>query len=251
MAATQITSYTDLAEEYYERDRHPTSSNFRDGSRTLLKSWLFDSFLSQHLPVGFHGTEISICEVGAGDSLVAEILADEGYPLCPLLITDASPEMLEYSEAWEEQGAKIQVASAESLPLPSSSINLWVSVLGDPYNNINFWREASRVLREDGWMIYTTPSFEWASLFRDQVGSPGFNFAEFTLRGGETASVPSIIFSRGEQEELITSVGLSVLDFKNVRLKDLPSDYISPKLQVDSENLPVVAGYLIQNRSGA
>jgi SAM-dependent methyltransferase len=244
--AKQSNKYSELADEYYEHQRHPTSANFRDASRALVEDWLLDIITSEVLKGGERDEGVTICEVGAGDSLIAEVLDKADYSLSSLLITDASSEMLQYSQKWGSKGASLATAPAQNLPLPDASLSLLVSVLGDPYNDADFWKEVCRVLETEGCMIYTTPSFEWASRFRNGTAAPGFQTAEFTLRGGKTASVPSVILPEEDQTSLIASHGLSVTSVQHVRLRDLTSENISPKLKIDGSDLPVVTGYLIR-----
>lgn len=52
-----------VAPEYYDPVRHPTCGNFRRASEILLAKWLSK----------FEGIR-EVCEVGAGKSVVAELL---------------------------------------------------------------------------------------------------------------------------------------------------------------------------------
>src|SRR5580658_7644900 len=103
-AIPKPSSYEDVAAEYYDSERHPTCANFRGASRLLLRTWL----------VGKRNTRL--CEIGAGKSVVAEILSDLGYPLGHVTLVDDSPSMLGYSKHWIRDGAKLELGSSSHLP---------------------------------------------------------------------------------------------------------------------------------------
>lgn len=227
-------SYDDLAFEYYDSDRHPTAANFRQASAFVLERWL-DLALRPGLVV----------EVGAGDSLVAELMRRRGLPLDGLLITDVSAAMLAHSEKWRSYGARLQVADATALPVNNGSVGLLVAVLGDPYNGPSFWREAGRVLHDSASCIFTTPSHTWSESFRADAGEPAES-AEFVVRG-ETVTVPSFIYPVAEQEHMISEVGLTVLEVYDVPVMSLVEDDVSEKLRrLRVLNDSVVTGYRIQ-----
>jgi SAM-dependent methyltransferase len=223
-------AYERLAGEYYDAERHPTCANFREASRQLI-----DRLLPSP-PLG------RICETGAGDSLLAPLLADRGWDLGGLLLTDASPAMLAHSEGWANAGAQLSVAEAESLPVPSSSLDLVVASLGDPYDDDGLWAEVSRTLRDGGRCVFTTPSWQWAMAFR--ADARGFDLAEFTLADGTVLSVPSRIRPSAEERLLIERHGLRILGEAEAPRRALTSS-LSPKLAMLRPDDPVVVGYLV------
>jgi ubiquinone/menaquinone biosynthesis C-methylase UbiE len=271
------TPYEKIAEEYYNETAHPTCANFREASRLILEDWIgrlspsrpriaLDAssdwhayFLSNKSGSAFNllaaedelnllpsinpnheGPNSLLCEVGAGASLLAEILSQHDRGLDDLLITDASEKMLSKSHRWVDEGAMLENAPADNLPLPDSSCGLLVSSLGDPYNTSEFWKEVHRVLHPSGDVLFTTPAYEWASRFRDDTQE---GYAKFILQSGEEVRVPSYIYPDTAQKELITSASLSVEEIRTVPLSEIGSEFISPKLRVDGEELPVVTGY--------
>lgn len=235
MSETQFVSYDNIASEYYDRTRHPTCANFREASACILKEWL------QRYGVD----HVQICEVGAGNSLLAELLVAMNHDLDQVLISDLSPGMLEYSKKWVKHGAKLLLNKAEMIPVASESLGLLVSLLGDPYNEPAFWAEAYRTLRPGGLVFFTTPAHEWAKAFRSQSEPHGIISAEFELRDGRKVRVPSWIYPVEQQVALIRSKGLEVREVKQVLLSALTSEDLSPKLLVTQDvDINVVTGYL-------
>jgi SAM-dependent methyltransferase len=236
-AQTSGTSYEGIASEYYNPARHPTCANFREASAIVLRGWLRR----------FPPSRGIVCEVGAGKSLLAELLAEhDPSALRGLLITDASPSMLRYSSEWESKGARLSLCEASELPLGDGEVGLLVSSLGDPYDEPAFWDEARRVLSPGGRVFFTTPSHEWATAFRSDDAGAEAMAAAFDLSGGQKVLVPSWIYPADEQKKLVEGHGLSVEDVVEVRLSELKSGDISPKLVLkDHEDLSVVTGYLV------
>lgn len=225
--------YDDLAAEYYDRVRHPTCANFRDASGILLRSWL-DVVNAR---TGW------ICEVGPGKSLWAEIMSPDAARLCQLVLIDSSPLMLAHSKPLWRAGARMIVGDASRLPLVSEAVDVVVAVLGDSYNLPSFWRESARVLRPGASIVFTSPSYEWACVYRTGSAS-GSAWAEFELSDMSRLVVPSFINSQEDQTLLIEDCELVVKRVAQVPLSVLRSDQISPKLRgfLGADD-PVVTGY--------
>jgi SAM-dependent methyltransferase len=223
-----LSSYGRIAGEYYDTRRHPTCANFRQGSRLLLE-----------LLVPKSSAAARSCEVGAGNSLLAELLWRRHGSLDGLLITDAQPEMLEHSRGWESRGAKLAVAPADSIPVPDGSLDLVVASLADPYDDDSFWEEVCRVLAPSGSCVVTVPSATWAHRFRADDAPD--NAAEFELADRSKVYVPSLVRSREEERVIIESQGLHVVREVSAPLKVLNGP-ISQKLRVLSPDDAVVCG---------
>src|SRR5262249_45994974 len=161
--------------EYYDSVRHPTCQNFRDSSRTLIRSFLSKRDQSYSM----------ICEVGPGNSLVAEYLNDQRSTAENLYLIDSSIGMLAYSFEYSQAGAKFVIGDAERLPFAEGSFDIVVASLGDPYNTARFWEEVAHILRTKAWCVFTTPSFEWASHYRTQSKVEEEGLALFDLANGE------------------------------------------------------------------
>lgn len=224
-----------VAEEYYIPSRHPTCDNFRAASKMFVAAWL------NHIPEG-----ASICEVGAGKSVVAEHLIEIGVPLSHLLITDQSARMLKYSTQFCQFGASLKEADATHLPLGAESVDYLISSLGDPYNVREFWVEVARVLGSAGKAIFTTPAYTWAKHFRVN-GAQAFKEAEFELIDGSRVLLPSFIYSDCEQQNMIRAVGLNIVATHNILIRNLEGERLSHKLGLDrGPDGEVVSGYLIE-----
>ncbi len=189
-----------------------------------------------------------ICEVGAGKSLVAELLDEQEHAaLRRLLITDASPSMLRYSREWEPEGARLTLCESSDLPVADGEVALLISSLGDPYNELAFWNEARRALTPGGFALFTTPSYEWSSSFRSSADGEKEMAAAFDLSGDGRVFVPSWIYPDDEQRKLVEGCGLSVEEVTELRRSALTSEKISPKLLLeDMPDVCVVAGYLVK-----
>lgn len=229
-------AYETLAPEYYDSAQHPTCANFRYASKQIIKPWL-EKLTDCH----------PICEVGAGMSVAAEALLEAGESIADLFLTDSARSMLDYSLDWKIARDHTFVAEASRLPFPASSFSLCISSLGDPYNTENMWAELARVLRDYGYAIFTTPSYEWASIYRGLTGS-GDCAAEFCLSDGRTVLAPSMIYDQNYQTKLINSEpSMEVVDFQVMTYSQLPPEKVSPKLRIARENdLPITAGYLVR-----
>lgn len=224
--------YADVADEYYDPNRHPTSAAFRFASRSIVDAWLPSRL----------GRRGYLCDVGAGDSVLAEVLVSRERSLRRLYLVDSSEHMLRYSKRWIDAGASAVLSEASRLPFPPQTVALLVASLGDPFNDAPFWREVTRVLRPDALLVFTTPAFEWAEQFRIANHEPP-DAAEFSLADGRVIRVPSNIYPEREQIRLMRSNGLRVKGIYHFLAGGLP-EAPPPKLQGLATTLPIVTGYL-------
>jgi SAM-dependent methyltransferase len=230
-AETAVGSYEQVAIEYYDAKQHPTCLNFRQASQILCDR------LIPTVPAG------RSCEVGAGDSLLAELFWRRTQDVNGLLLTDSSPRMLEYSRRWELRHAVLEVALASQLPVPDASLHLLCASLADPYDDDRFWKEAERVLTPGGQCVVTSPSATWVNRFRVR-GLPR-DAAEFELRDGSSVYLPSHVRPAAEERLLIERHGLRVLEEAEVDIGALDGP-ISEKLRVLGPGEPVVCGFLAE-----
>jgi SAM-dependent methyltransferase len=229
-------SYHDLAEEYYDAGRHPTCANFREGSILLVERWLDRQ---NDLPA-------PRWDVGAGDSVLAEILAGRGIALVGTTALDESPSMLAHSEKWASQGLRLVVGVAEGIPAENGSAAFVLASLGDPYNTNGWWLEVARVLAPEGVCLFTTPTHEWARGFRN---GGACQFAEFELADGRKVLVPSVVRPPEEQVRQIERAGLRVEAVEHVTRGELRRGPLSPKLMIlEGDDVPVVRGYRVVTR---
>lgn len=225
-----VSPYERLAAEYYDASRHPTSANFREASALILGDWLGSL------------NAVDILEVGAGRSVVWEVLPQSSASSRNVTITDSSPSMLGYSSDLAGPNVRLMLADARDLPFPSTSFDAVVASLGDPYNDTAFWSEASRVLRSTGSVLFTTPSYEWAQAFRDLAPA-----AEFETREGISLPMPSYVLSKTRQALLMRSAGLEIKLIRDVAIRELPEPGRSWKvLPSRGLNASVVTGYWVK-----
>ncbi|MCA1288170.1 class I SAM-dependent methyltransferase [Salipiger bermudensis] len=227
-------SYEELAGEYYDTSRHPTCRDLRKLSLSLI---------APILDIGIPGRG-NLLEVGSGRTILAPAAAAAGA-LSRTFITDSSPTMLTYSRRWLDHGATIFECRADATNMPDESVSLMLASLGDPYNTLQFWQEAARILRPDGCVIFTTPSYQWSKKFR--IGSDS-SVAEFLNERGETVHVPSLVYDSFEQSQLVAEAGMEIVDSSSVGLNVLGAN-VAPKLQGITEFEPAVVAYIVQRRS--
>jgi SAM-dependent methyltransferase len=234
----ESSAYEALAFEYYNQQRHPTCANFRYASKLLARAWLSGAVIG----------DLAV-EVGCGMSIAAEILVEiEQFHGC-LLMSDSSISMLKYSRKFVSESIRLVMADAVELPVEGGSCGVIVASLGDPYNGTVFWNEMARVTAPSGCIIFTTPSFEWSSMYRNRgdYGS-GADIAEFALPGGRVIGAPSVVYDVHEQVRLVEQTArLRVEEVSSINYSQIPTKGISSKLNVAKEgNLPVVTGYRVR-----
>jgi ubiquinone/menaquinone biosynthesis C-methylase UbiE len=231
-------AYEMLASEYYDPIRHPTCANFTDSSKLITATWL------RHIP-----NDGPVCEVGCGMSLAAELLTQAGRNINELFLVDSSLPMLMHSERWTQSGAKLILADAAQLPFADNSIRACIASLGDPYNDPEFWDEMARVVKPLGYIIFTAPSFEWASRYRNQSQDcSAMEAAEFLLPDDTKLLARSIIRAADDQTAIVERTGrLRIEGALTVTYSQVPSKRLSSKLLLARpRDLPVVTGFLIR-----
>ncbi|WP_414645883.1 class I SAM-dependent methyltransferase [Bradyrhizobium sp. 26S5] len=220
-------SYSSVAAEYYDAERHPTCRNFRDASRSLLRDALCIIPRSG-----------SALEVGAGRALLGE-LAPKGFDR--LILLDKSEEMISYSRGFN-QIADLVVGDALSLPFEGNTFSLIVASLADPFNGPRFWNEVRRTLKLGAYCVFTTPSYEWASSFRMRSAYEQQGAAFFQTREGERIYLPSFVEPEASQRKMIESAGLHLLQITSIGTAAIPEPH-SPKIRGCES---VVSGYIVQ-----
>ena len=222
-------SYEDLAVEYYDPKRHPTCSNFRDASRTIVigfvKTWLR---LASSAPRWL--------DVGAGKSVAAEVLQDFRTPSHFLIATDESLEMLRHTPKSAKVG--LVLSSAYALPFAPESLDGAIISLGDPFNKIGFWSELNQALAPGSPVCFTTPSFGWCETYRLQEGSP-IDIARFSLESGDLVDVESYVYPVEHQIAIFKDAGFEILDVKTVEPNEIPGPLSSKLVATES----VITGY--------
>ena len=230
----RVSTYEDVAAEYYDPVRHPTCANFSELSNAFLHPRICK----------YAAAGANIIEVGAGRSTVAPILRTHNVPVTSLTLLDQSARMLAYSRDWADKGARLIVGDACRTQLPERSFRLIVSALGDPYNCPAFWREVACLLEPGGVCLFTSPAPEWATRFRSPEAQ---SHAEFVITDGRTVLVPSKILAREQQGSMIAGAGLHSVEDEGLSAERL-SGPPSPKLLLDetTTRLPIVRGFTVR-----
>ena len=210
-ASPLAAGYEQLGGEYYDVERHAACAAFRAASKSLVAPLLAED-------LGEIDLDCVLVDVGAGNSLLAELLSERGADLEQLLITDSAAAMLGHSEYWQDQGANLMSAAANDLPVADGGASLVTAILGDPYNQEDFWVEMARVLVGGGQVLFTHPSYRWSEV--ERAGATG---ATFRLTDGQYLTVPSYVRSETEQRAMIEAAGLRVLSLTQQRRREMTS----------------------------
>lgn len=235
MTKYALVSYDRLADEYYDSVRHPTCANFRAASKILLNS-----------QIELIEPNKKVCEVGCGMSEVAEILHDSKKRVDHLFLLDESIRMLSYSFRWANKGARLLQGNSMALPFQLKSLDAIVASLGDPYNEPKFWGELERVLKPGGAVLFTTPSYEWKTKFREDNMQ---DFAEFILKNSEHVITRSWIFDEESQIQTIERAGFLVEKIDAVKANTLTETNLSPKIiDVAKQNGDIVKIYVARKK---
>jgi 2-polyprenyl-3-methyl-5-hydroxy-6-metoxy-1,4-benzoquinol methylase len=232
----KYTSYKIISKEYYDQEYHPTCSNFREGSKILIKNEL--ETLSDL-------DASNVLEVGAGKSVLLEICHELNLMFKTILISDAEEQMLKYSFPFKLNSMEFKILDAENTDMDKNNFDLIVSSLGDSYNTQKFWIEVEKLLKKGGHCIFTTPSFKWCRLFRkSQINK---KIASIVTKNNNEIYIPSIIYNEATQIKMIEGAGLNCHQVSELKLKSLNQEIISPKLRTElTDELPVVTCYVIK-----
>jgi SAM-dependent methyltransferase len=218
-----ISSYEEIAAEYYDPLQHPTCANFSELSEAFLEPRIRQlSLSSKH-----------ILEVGCGRSIAARVLAEDKVCDAKLTLLDQSPRMLAHSRQWISPDTKLMVGDARATGLGSTNYHLIVSSLGDPYNVEPFWNEVHRILVPGGICLFTTPAREWAVRLRSKSD---ISKAEFLRADGATIFVRSEIPTIKKQKAIIERAGLAIKEIQSFTAAQLLKA-LSPRLLVTNDTL--------------
>ncbi|MBL4821249.1 MAG: hypothetical protein JKY98_09730 [Gammaproteobacteria bacterium] len=220
-----INKYGILAAEYYDPILHPTCANFRSLSIKGIES-----------TICCLGQEFQNClEVGAGKSVMAELRSTGLTSINHLTISDESAEMLAYSHSLSEYyESKIILDALNSDGHSNGDIknyDLIVCSLGDPYNTASFWKGMGKLLNNNGIVIFTTPSYEWAESFRTDTQSERTKEADFVDENGELVSVPSYIHRADKQFDIFRNYGFEISIRTDLYSHCIEKENLSKKLE--------------------
>jgi SAM-dependent methyltransferase len=220
-----------LAKEFYDPALHPTTANFRALSLDLLGQAL------PHLCA-----RSTVIEIGAARSIFLDIPSIRPVEL-PVICLDHSTHMIRHSRQPNQGNLILAIGDAEALPIQASTVDVLVASLGAPYNTLEFWREARRVLKPDARLYFTTPSFEWASVMRPTTAGTGLTeSASYSVRNS-TIELLSITYAEEEQIALLAVAGITVVRVLRAPLSWIKQQDRASAVTMLDENSTVVTGY--------
>lgn len=182
-------SYDRVAGEYYA-PHHKTSRNFDSATEAAIAA------LGVAVP-----PDGLVLEPGCGRGRSNEFLGVDPQRIVQL---DNSRAML--ALARRERCLLRVLHDAEDLPFPDGEFGCVAAFLSDAFLGLNFLGEVRRVLRPDGLLIGTTPSFQWGTALRDGLDIDRMT-TRFRLTSGEEVHVPSAIFTAQQLGAMLESVG--------------------------------------------
>ena len=150
-----------------------------------------------------------ILEVGAGDSLIADILAERSVPFALLTVTDASEKMLGHSGPWAKANVNLRVCSMGGArsQIEASILSYRASVtrITLRHSGVKPGEYCSLVVGS----CSQRPPMNGHWHFAKPCNTPVWIAAEFERRDGNIICVPSLILStKGPRPHCCT-----ILDF--------------------------------------
>jgi SAM-dependent methyltransferase len=218
-------AYDVIAGEYYDC-AHVTSRNFDAATAVAAADW------RERLPVGL------VLEPGCGRGRVGEFLGVDPERVVQM---DNSLAMLSLAN---REPARLRVLhDAEALPFPDEEFSSVVAFLCDGFLGLNFLSEAHRVLKPDGVLCGTTPSYEWGAALRELLEIDVMS-TRFVLQGGGRALVPSFVYRETQLKEMLELAGFSGPN--EIRAHALPKDVlvVSNDILLPAERLGVAPNKL-------
>lgn len=211
--------YDLIADEYYDRERHPAIACLHEGARIGIHRALSTLKLT---------TVLRALEVGCGHPIVNQV---DDLRNASLVGLDLSPAMLGNADL------SCMLGDAEAMPCGSSSFDLLVASLSDPFNTPQFYSEARRVLSPGGSLVFAVPDYEWVR-FNQRRGGIGEDSAAIRREDGSIVIVRSLVFAQRQQEEMLQRAGFAQTAVQSVSFSDLtPRCKIPPRFLDDSGEL--------------
>lgn len=223
-----VSSYEDLAAEYYER-RHITSRNFDEATLAYLRQ------TPCNIPsFGY------VLDLGSGRGTANRYC---GVSTVRVVQLDAAFRMLRL-EPREPSLARIQ-ADALALPFKSQSFRAVVSFLFDPFNSPTLFREISRVLAPGGRFLGTQPHPTWGLTLRSLRGGPA-DRSRFLNRAGQVVEHRSVLAGETQLADSMTDAGFRAVRIVTLQLqtasREISKDIVDPAhtLSVVPTDLPIL-----------
>lgn len=232
---TKEADYERLAAAYYDRKLHPTCHALRQASILSI------SRLTAEVPLA--GVAV---ELGAGKTIIPECFPEWQSRFHQIFLVDSSQSMLDYSRPFMSSDATLLLEDVTETSIAPGVGNLVIASLGDPYNRPALWFEIARLLGLGGIAIFTTPSIQWVTAFRQDGQSAPPDAAEFLLPNGDAVHVPSLVLPPMEQEQLIVSSGLIVDAIAEITPAESVEAAFAPKLAAIPSTTPFLTAYRVR-----
>lgn len=181
--------YDRVAADFVD-DKRVTTANFHDASAAFF---IDESHKIKH--------DDSILELGSGNGWLSSLLKRD------IPSIDISREM--------NGGHLKSVASASSIPVSSSTYNTIFASLCDPYFYPVAIAEIMRVLKVNGRVVLSIPSYDWAVINRNNEIK-----TKFICENGEVAEVYSFIYSYNQMISIGKRLGFVVETHKSYPVRN-------------------------------
>lgn len=227
--------YDLIANEYYH-ESHKTCRLFDILNDEALKRWSIEIDKKSN----YH----NVMEIGCGLSKISEKIFRENVTLH---FTDISLNMLKNSINKHGMDRNYFISSSFEMPIQNRKFDLLFSFLTDPYNCLDFYKEAHRILRWEGILFGTIPSYEWSKCIRANYINR--HVAKFRLKNDYEIEIPSIIDKANNIEKKLRLAGFENVKIDNIYIpKSIASEKIPLKLRNKIDNdlfeLPILYSYL-------
>ncbi len=171
------------------------------------------------------------------DTVVAEIGPGRGWlygiaaPKCQSYVGfDISSSMLNANSLVNKIVSSIRCTNSEA-----EIYDVVVASLADPYLYPEAICEIGRILKEQGYFVFSIPANEWATGLRKEKKS--WNKTSFVLDSGETVQVFSFIPSDAELDILLRSCGFEKVFLKQEAGDSLNGGEVSPAISSAADYL--------------
>lgn len=230
---TEMNAYDLVAREYYDETMHPTCANLHDATRIGVST----------LASVFVASGKDFCEVGSGQSMLADV--------APGIKNGIVSIDLNWNMLIRSNGLRV-LGDATNLPFAAETFDGVFGSLADPYNVPDFHREASRVLRPNGQLMFSVPSVDWVRHNQHREGLAGVG-AVFRMQDGAEVRLPSFVYGHAEQQAQLEAAGFCDVVRCPVTWRELGDREVSARFRDEAGKLvsPVVVDiYIARVRKG-
>lgn len=220
--------YDIIADEFTE-DKRVTTHNFHTSSIPF-----FEYAISNYIRTGD-----KVLEVGPGQNW---LLSNFHFPEIDYYAIDVSRNMMSHLNT--TCGKRI-VGSIRNTFFPSSSFDIVIASLADPFFYPASLSEICRILKTGGRLIFTIPSLEWSSCIRDKENA---NKTKFLLSNQACSEVFSFTYSLEELRKMLADAGFQIIYSTEVSMDRFSGEEISPAISMAAQKKAVdIYSFIILN----